>query len=224
MPSNPEPAWGAGQRVDRQPSSLSSTGITPVIATGVFVRLLEAHFADPANIRNSQLRAFLWADSDTDIDPLTTRINILPGYKYDTRLLEQSPSVFVKRDECMAAKFNLAGKATTHLEQNGNYRGENHLRVIRGAHSILCCAKGALNSETIAEEVFYRMLEYSPVIQDDLKFGDFEVKSMAPAVKMEDDKDYFVTQVTLVWQIVHSWVLQPIAPILKKVSSSVNIL
>ena len=218
-----EPVWGTSQDVEFDPDSIKSTDITPTLATGMFVRLLEAHFADPNNIRNQQIKSYLWADNDTDAAAITTKIKIAPGYKYDVRALEMSPAIYVRRDAVMSTKFSMGGKALTHLEANGNYRGETYLRVISGSHSLHCVAKGAFNSESIAEEVFYRMMEYTPSIKEDLKFGEFEVKSFSPCKKMEDDKDYFVTQVDLVWQIIHVWELLPISPILKSVRITSNV-
>jgi hypothetical protein len=211
-----EPVWTNSQEVEFDPSSIKSTDITPTIATGIFVRLLEAHFSDQNNIRNQQIKDYLWADNETNQD-ITTKIKIVPGYKYDPRALEMSPAIYVRRDAVMSNKFSIGGKALTHLEPNGNYRGDMYLRALSGTHSIHCVAKGAFNSESLAEEVFYRMMEYTPSIKQDLMFGEFEVKSLSPVKKMEDDKDYFVTQVDLIWQVIHVWELLPIAPILKSV-------
>jgi hypothetical protein len=147
----------------------------------------------------------------------------LPAYKYETRLIDQSPSIFVKRESVTANRISIQGKALTHRAKNGNYEGETYVRLLSGAHSILCYAKGGLNSEVLAEEVFFRLLEYTACIEDDLMFSDLDVAELSPPTKVQEDKDYFVTRVGLTWKQIYTWKLKPISPILKKVNVSAGL-
>lgn len=218
MGSAPEPVWGTPQNTWVDDSALASLPLKGSLITGMLLRLLESHFNDANNIKDDKLKAYLWADSDPSSTPLNTKIFIGLSEEYDAKNIEKRPALLVKRNEIGSQKVSLAGKAITHLETNGTYRGEHYLRMVSGTHLIICVADGSTAVDRMAEEVFYRLLEYGPSIKEDLKFSEFEPLGYGPAeeFKVSGEKNYMV-RISVKWATIHSWELLPISPILKKV-------
>lgn len=218
MPTLPEPTWTAPPMPTwTDASALCSTGIRPTIVTGIILRLLQYHFSNPKNIQDPVLQNSLF-----EIDPKTgtiigSRIRVKAMYEMDVRNLEQKPAILVRRGPADATKFPLMSKSITHLEANGNYRGEDYYVPIQATHLITCLAEGGMAADRLGEEVFYRMLEFTPAIKNDIKIGDFYVTRMDSPKPLDDSGSTFYVNIQINWNFVHSWTLVPIAPILKKI-------
>ena len=112
----------------------------------------------------------------------------------------------------------MGGKALTHLEENGTYRGEHYLRMVSGSHIIMAIAEGSTAADKLAEAVFYYLMEYTPAIKLDLKLTDVEVTGISTADRFkESGEKQFVVRIGLAWSHLHQWELLPISPVLKKV-------
>lgn len=217
MPILPEPSWGVAQPVEFSPSAICSLGLSPSRITGALVRLLQAHFYDPENIKDPQLKEVRWFSSEPSDYPIQNTLMIEPAYRYTPKTAGQRPVLLVKKGRTEPFKISLAGKTLTHLERNGTYEGEDHIRMVKGSHMIVAGAVTGLASERLAEEVFNRMMEYSPAIKQDLQFTDFEVGAMGDTVPSEDASDLYITPIAISWTYTYSWTLVQVAPILKKV-------
>jgi hypothetical protein len=138
--------------------------------------------------------------------------------EYHARDLENRPGILIKRNEVSFKKFSIRGQALTHLEPDGAYRGEDHIRLVSGSHIIMCVAEGENATDRLAEEVAYRLMHYISCIKEDLKFTEIEVSGISTSERFrESGAKNFVARVGIPWTVTENWTLVPISPILKKV-------
>jgi len=215
-----EPAWTSDpdllQRIDQDQSALCNMRFTPSVITGVLLRLLQAHFSDPANIRDDKLKGLQWQEDLESSNQIQSAIIIAPTYKYDARTLSQRPSILVTRGPVSTDRIAIANKTLTGMS-GGYYLGDKHVRAVMGQHIIRCVSKGAFAAERLGEEVFYRTLEYLPAIKNELPISDIQMGGLGAAKLIDEEQQNFAVDVVVEWKHTHGWTLIPIAPILKKV-------
>lgn len=225
MPTLPEPTWGDSedaQKAYKESSALCNMRFTPSVVTGVFLRVLQAHFSAPDNIRDQKLKALLWKADPPSGDAIDSEILVAPLYMYDLRTLEMEPAVLVGHGELKATKFPMQSSYTLGLNSDGNLEGSQYSVPITGGTVISCVAGTAFAADRLAEEIFYFLLENAPVLLKDFPFSDLDVTSMsAPALVDRDSGERFKVDVGVVWRHIHGWTLKPIAPILKKIGLDV---
>ena len=222
MPTLEEPDWEVDeeliQKAFEDPAALCNMRFTPSIVTGIILRLVQAHFENPDNIRDHKLKQLVWVDDKVSNDSIQSNILIGPLYKYDKRQLQNRPAVLVFRQAAVAQKFPLDSKTLTTLRDNGNFEGERYVVPISCTHVVRCIAKGAFAADRIGEEVFYRLLEYFPAIKQDFPFSNIGITNLNEPKKIGDESnENFVVDIAVQWVHIHGWTLAPIAPILKKV-------
>ena len=228
MPNLNEPPWeqdiAAVQKAYKAGSALCNIRVTPSIVTGILLRIIQSHFYDPENIRDKKLKQLVWHDDNPSQDTIQSQLLIGPLYQYDKRQLQERPAVLVFRQQATTSKFPMESKTLTSLSDNGNFDGEKYVMPVTCTHIVRCCAKTAFAAERIGEEVFYRLLEYTPSIKEDFPFSKFDVVALtAPSEIVEDANENFMVDVAIQWATIHGWTLMPIAPILKKVRTGNSI-
>jgi len=218
MATLPEPTWTDAQEVEFDPSSICSTDTRPSIITGAILTILRDHFSRSTNITDEKLRSFIWLPKSADEDE-QSKIHIEPWHMYDADHLQQRPAAYVSRGAVKVERIGLRDRSLTHLsKRTGNQEGKDMIKLISCRHQVICCsAKSDMVADRLAEEIFYMLLEYGPVIQADLALGGFHVQAMSPSQKIDDDHENFMVGVQILWTNAHSWKLKPIAPILKNV-------
>jgi len=217
MPVLPEPTWTTTQPIELDPSSICSTGVRPSYMTGYLLRLLEAHFANADNIVDANLKSYIWAAKGAA--SIDSKILIEPSDRYEATALQQRPGIYIKRAGVQSQRIMILDKAITHLSRNGNYAGENHVLALVGSHDLMCCARGpdGMAAERLAEEVFYMLLEYGPVIKKDLQANVIQTPMLAAAQKVEEEGQNYAVGIKFQWAFIHAWTLKAIAPILRDV-------
>jgi len=217
MPTLQEPTWKReGQKVFTPLSSLCSTGIRPSIVTGILIRLIQAHFYDVDNIENEKLKTYTW---DPDIEQ--SRLLIKPTYKYDPVTANNRAAIYVEAGDMKTEEYAINNMSTPHLEPNGNFEGILRTIILSGTHEIRCVASECMEATCLGEEVFFRLLEYYPIIRNDLKFSDFKVIVLTRPQQLKESDDHYTCTVRVVWKYAHSWKLDTLAPILKRLSTGV---
>lgn len=222
MPTLDEPNWEVDldvvQKAFTDQSSTCNMRFTPSIVTGILLRLVQAHFANPDNINDDKLKSLVWVDDHPSADGIESNILIGPLYKYDKRQLQQRPAVLIFRQEASAQKFPLDSKTLTSLRDNGNFDGERYVVPVSCTHVIRCIGKSSFAAERIGEELFYRLLECFPAIKQDFPFSNIGITNLATPQKIGDESnENFAVDIAVRWVHIHGWTLTPIAPILKKV-------
>jgi hypothetical protein len=223
----PEPEWPVTpQEAILSCSSVESTGPTPYIMTGIIVKLLQYQFSDPRNITNPILRNISWSSGscegtpteDGGIETSTGNIYIGPAYGQDNASINANPALFVKREPMNVQQISQRNIIIPSVKNiRGPQKGTPHVVNVDGKHSIICKAKTGVEADALAEEVFFRMLNYMTVIQNDFRLGNFIPVGMSDVQEItnEPEKSFFVV-VRLSWAYVYRWLLRLEAPIVKR--------
>lgn len=221
MPILSEPTWQPNlallQKAFDDPSALCNIRFTPSIVTGILLRILQAHFADANNIRDPALKELTWAADDPAGAGIQSKILIIPLHQYDPRQLQQRPALLVLRQAAETHRLPMDSRTLPSLDTKGFFRGDRHLVPITCTHVVRCLAAGAFAADRLGEEVFYRLLEYFPVIKADFPFSDFDVKILNPPQKVDEHSENFAVDVGLPWTHIHGWTLTAEAPILREI-------
>ena len=100
---------------------------------------------------------------------------------------------------------------------NGDKQGDPHNMTIEGKHSIICKGKTVSEADSLAEEVFYRMLHFQTVIRDDFRLGSFQPVGISDVKSsdVEAEKTFYAV-VTLKWAYIYRWALRLEAPVVKR--------
>jgi len=217
------------QVLDPDPSSLCVTGHRPYILTGVFVWLCITHFSSEHNIVDGDLRAHQWRPEDMDAG-VVNGIQIQALTKWNPAQIQYRPAIYVKRNGIKPVRLSIGDKlhgtggrvASPGIRANAYYSmldgGAQFETLLAGSHTLFCIAETGLAAEKLGAEVFYRCLEFSERIRDDLGFYRFRPMELGPVQKLEEDKEHWVAPVVLSHVTNHAWVLRLEAPVLKGVS------
>jgi hypothetical protein len=215
----PEPTWTIPQPVDEQCTSLLATGSTPFILTGILLRLLQYHFADAINITNPFLQPYIWEEGEDpgDTSP-ESKIFIGVDYERNHQVVGQRPALFVSRRPMNTQKVGFKDEVVPGIGKPGAvYKGHKHQIYLIGAHNIVCVGQTGAEAENLAEEVFFRMLHYMPVIREDIRIGSFRVDGISETRERgEDPHKTFVVFVRMSWSTEHRWMIIPETPVLKR--------
>jgi hypothetical protein len=231
-----EPDWTEPLPALDPCSSFEIAGPSPFRITGAMLRLMQYHFADANNIQNLQLQDLLWTTAEgCDEEPVLdncgaptgevipgSKLLIAPHYKRDGLSIQQRPAIFIKREPVTTKQVNAVNRnqTTPHLTKPGmNFEGELHQVYITGRHTIICLASTGSAAEAIAEEVYFRMLQYQSVIRDDLNLGKLWTEGISDVREYPDDpQKSFYAAVTLSWSYTYRWRVIQESPIVKRLS------
>lgn len=218
MPTFIEPTWGTeGQKLDCECSSLDSTGLRPSVITGVLLRWLQWHFCRADNIRDSSLKSYLWTDDET------TKMWILPNFKYDPKLAESRPMILVQDGDMTTKEFGIDHARSAHLDEAGNFKGDSYQVILTGKHAVHCVSREPMEASRIAEEAFFRMLEYHELILREFRFGEFRVAGLSGLAKKDGAADEYFRTIQVLWSFGHMWTMVSEAPVFKKAGIVTNI-
>ena len=231
-----EPDWTEPLPALDPCSSFELAGPSPFRLTGAMLRLMQYHFADPNNIQNPQLQDLLWTTAESCDDEAVvdacghptgevipgSNLLIAPHYKREGLSIQQRPAIFIKREPVVTKQANAVNRnqTTPHLTQPGmNYEGDLHQVYISGRHTIICVGASGSAAEAIAEEVYFRMLQYMTPIRNDLNLGSFFVDGISDVREYPDDpKKSFFAAVTVSWSYTYRWRVIQESPIVKRLS------
>jgi hypothetical protein len=203
-------------------SSLCSTGHTPQILTGAFLRILQNHFSTPSNIEKVSLR-----DNIARLDPedttegvATKGIKIQPVWKWNPKDIELRPAIYIKRNALQTQKLGINDGLTVGLgtDQDGDlqtYKGDYHTVGVLGSHTLFCIGRTGAETEVLAYEVFREMHQFAPVVRRDLKLAKLAVTQMTDVSKLEEYDQNFTAGVVVGWAYFEAWRLKYEAPWLK---------
>jgi hypothetical protein len=249
MQTFPEPNWcDPSQPAEADCSSLVYTGPTPVILTGVFTRLIQYHFSDPNNISNSLLKEYVWTsnpdgcivsgidDGDSQGSSSSgspsgcpeeatlitqgSRILVQPDYVRNNLTVQQRPAILITREPVQAQPISMRNASLPTIDSLAKiYKGQAHQVYISGRHTFLCYGLTGTEAELIASEVFYRMLNYMPLIRDDFRLGKFFVDGSGKIQAINDEHaQIFRVPVTVSWTYTYRWRIIPETPTIKRLA------
>lgn len=224
MPILVEPTWGNPTKSYDDKSALCIIRPTPTVVTGILLQLIRAQFVNADNIVDPKLREYLWVDDDTEGHEVLSKVQIEPSYKVKMNIAQQRPSILVTRGKVSNTEFLINdGPAAFIQPGSGNYEGKEKYCIIEGEHYIESVGRYGMEADRLAEEVFFRMLEYKSVIKTDLNFSEFDVTLLDRLEKVDENHEHYKAVITIKWKFVYSWRLAPVAPVLKQIGQSFNV-
>lgn len=206
-------------------SSLCSTGHTPNIITGAFLRFLMEHFATPNKIENVPLRNNIYrVDPDDTTEGVAPKgVLIDPVYKWNPRDFGQRPAIYIKRNGMQPQRLGINDGLTVGLDRDkdGNmesYKGEYHVVGMAGSHALFCIGRSGAETEVLASEVFREVQHFAPILRKDLKLKKLAIADVSEVNKLDEYAQHFVVALTVAWYYMEKWLLKPIAPWLKSIA------
>jgi len=198
MGNYPEPSWGTSQEGVEPTSYFYKKDINAFELTGVIVRLLQYHFADPDNIDNDLLKGYIWDEDDT-----VSKLIIGPEYLRNDKTNLKKPSIFIKRKDVQATAL---GELRRHVvKSNGTQLNQpNYWRHLTGKFILSCEGSTGGEAEAIGQEVFDRIMFFSPTIEQDFRLDSFNVSGQGE-VQYRKEHSLFIAPVVLTWQKIPSW-------------------
>jgi hypothetical protein len=206
-------------------SSLCSTGHTPQILTGAFLRIVEQHYSTASNIEKAALKDnIVRLDPDDTTDGLAEKgIVIQPIYKWNPAELNHRPAIYIKRNEFRVQRYGINDGLTVGLgrDEEGNLetlRGDYHTVGVLGSHTLFNIGRTGAETEVLAYETFRELQQFAPAIRRDLKLARLAVTNVTEVQKLEEYDQHFVIGVVIGWAYFEKWRIIPEAPWLKSLS------
>lgn len=203
-------------------SSLCSTGHTPQILTGIFLRVLQNHFANPDYIEQLALRdnVLQLKPEDTLEGIPETGILIEPIYKWNPVDFGKRPAVYIKRNSLQTQRIGINDGLTVGLskDEDGNFNtfeGEYHVIGVLGSHTLFCIGRTGAETEVLAYEVFRELQQFAPIIRQDVFLKKLGVTQVTELSKLEEHDQHFVVGVVVGWAYFEKWRIVADAPWLK---------
>lgn len=204
------------QTVDEEVSSLCTSGVPPLILTGVFLQLLRQHFADPDEIEHPSLKDNIWTP-----DPETSKIVINPAWALEIAELMNRPAITIRRQPVSTRILGLNNRHQGgHIEPDGM---EFYETQHASGHILFAVARTGAEAEILGTEIWKQLLHFGPVIRKDLKLARFQVMELSEVGKLEESTEHWATAVSVFTGFYERWQLVPEAPILKTLGINLKI-
>lgn len=218
----PEPAQNPTLIDLSEFSSICSTGHTPQILTGAFLKILENHFSNASYIEDAALRDNIvhTQPDDTTEGVIETGILIEPVYKWNPAQLGKRPAIYIKRNPIKTQRYGINDGLTTGLgtDDDGQLetlRGDYHTLAVVGSHTMFCVGGKGSETEILSYEVFRELVQFGPAIRKDLKLHKLGVTEVTDVSRIEEYDQHFVAGVVVGWAYFETWRIIPDAPWLK---------
>lgn len=216
------------QFIDTEPSALCTIGRPPLVITGLLLWIIRRHFSNAQWIVDPQLKQYVWSKEPTESKIMVESIAQWPGAP--TQTMQMRPAVFVKRNTYGRVKMGIGDRyqgikagvdISADIEDNAFDAGTRFEVLIAGSHTVYCLGGTGAEAETVGTEVFFELLEFTPLIRRDLGFNKFQVMEMAGISKLEESKEHWVVPVSVTYAFNHVWTLTEDAPRLKGITLTV---
>lgn len=192
------------------PSSIDTTGFSPIIITGILVQLLRQFFSSRDQILNPVLKDNVWSP-----DLNSTGILIESVTKLKIEDLERRPAILVKRNAHKAMQNMIAyGEEAADLKRPGE--GITYNQVWVGSSTIFGIGRNAAEAEVLAEEASGSLRQYAPLIRGDFSFLRFSVLEIGPAGKLQESQEHFAVPVTFGYGYWERWTVAQESPVVMK--------
>lgn len=222
--------------VDAEPSALCTIGRPPIVLTGAILWVLRQHFADADNIVNAGLKTRIWRPGVEDVGDtrgsgiMIEAITRWPGPQ--TQTLQKRPAVLVKRNTYNVSRIGIGnryqGSSTPSIDKSKVFcdyaigSGTQYGVQIVGSHTMFCIGGTGAEAEELGTEVFFELLEFGPVIRQDLDLVRFDAAGLGALARLEESKENWVSPVVVSWVFNHDWVLRREGLPLKTVALSAS--
>lgn len=189
-------------------SNWCSIAPKPHLMTGFFREWFINHFANSDNIEAKELRGKLWkAVPATDIV-----IESITQWRPD--LTQKKLAIIIKRNDWQPQRISIDDRLHGGLPTSAN---REHSILIAGSHTFFCLAGKGTEAEILAAEVYREMMQFGPIIRDELDLKRFSLVSVGSLFELEEWKETYGVPVTVSYVADENWTLVPQAPVLKRI-------
>ncbi len=185
----------------------------PQIMTGLFVELLQRHFADSRKIEQNKLRELIWQDNPA------TNILIESVWRWDPATTNKRPAVIVKRNGYRFQRVGI-GDNRQQLQPADEAGHPSYWAPWLGSHTLFCIGGSGAQAEILGSEVQREMTQFAPVIRESLGLIRLEVSDVGPVSLLEEAQDNFAVPVNVAYAYAEAWMIRQEAPRLKTLSLS----
>jgi hypothetical protein len=210
-------------------SAMCSEPVNPLNLTGSLIWILREHFRHPDKLRMPNLKDYLWDENDQ-----LSKIKITSGTEWDPKVLMQRPAIVVRREAWTTGKLGIGDskyQGGSPISEERMASGQTKIVdssnkyeiMIAGSHTLFCVAGTGAEAETLGTEVFLQLIEFGPVMRQEFSLGEFMVKAMGPAGKLEESHEHWGVPVQVVYGKTHSWSLRKVGPTLKGLSINTTV-
>ncbi len=195
---------------DIQP--LCSTGLSPAIITGVIMRLLANHFAEPGLIMDPDLRQYVWNPKAEQ-----SKIRIVSNTRFDPKAEGRLPALIVKRGPMKSDRKMIDDRvgARTIAEQQAGII--NYSRFMTGTSRVFVVSERDGEAEALAMEVFDTLSFISNEIVARLPFHEFQVMNLGELGVLEAMGNKIGVPIDLQFTFEYAWAIKPLAPLVKNI-------
>jgi hypothetical protein len=189
-------------------SSWCSIAPRPHLMTGFFREWFINHFSKAENIEAKELRGKLWkAIPSTDLV-----VESITQWRPD--LTQKRLAIIIKRNDWQIQRVGIDDR----LQGSDNINGTvEYSTLISGSHTLFCLAGKGTEAEILAAEVYREMIQFGPVIRQEMGLQRFMVVSVGALFELEESKENYGVPVTVSYVTSESWQLVPQAPVLKRI-------
>lgn len=210
-PTNPQAA--AKRTVQERGVSvkaLCELGMRPVMITGLIRDQLIKHFGHQSQIEEPDLRQLIWRPDER------TGIVIESIYRWRGALANKRPAVVIKPNTRTCMPYSIGNK--TGLNGQGNYE---HAVLWIGSHTLFCLNGSGASAEILGGEVQSEILQFAQGVIEYLGLFKLSVSEVGGVALLEEDKQTYVSPVTVVWAYEERWTLERESLKLRKIPLSV---
>lgn len=189
-------------------SNWCSIAPRPHLMTGFFREWFINHFVNPDNIEAKELRGKLWrALPNTDIV-----IESISQWRPD--LTQKRLAIIIKRNDWQVQRISIDDRLHGSISLTGV---REHSALISGSHTFFCLAGKGTEAEILAAEVYREMMQFGPVIRNELGLKRFVLVSVGSLFELEESKENYGVPVTVSYVADENWRIIQQAPVLKRI-------
>jgi hypothetical protein len=164
------------------------------------------------------LEGYVWRPDNRE-----TRIQIQDVWKLNLQDVDRRPGLYVKRNALrprkLAINHGMGNGART--DRQGNLiriDGKPHTVTILGSHTIFCVGRAGAEAEVLGQEVFELLLQFGPLLRQELKFQSFEMVECGEVSTLEESNTHYAVPVVVGYAFARSWIIEKVAPWLKVIA------
>lgn len=196
-------------------ATICRAGMTPRVVTGLLLRTIKNHFADPDLILDPKLQKYVWNQDSTK-----SKIRIVQNAYFDAKSAGQFPAIIVGRGNLESKRVSMDDKAQSVDDPRAMAMAgiSKYVRFHIVSYTVTCVAENIGEADDLAMEVFDTLSYLSPMMTERLPFHDFQVVGMGALGALTDTGTQLAVPVQLTMAYEYAWTLQPLAPRLKTLS------
>lgn len=218
--------WGPHDARKRASTLCSRGPEQPLVLSGICLNLAREVFSSAVQIDEAKLGGIIY-----DPDETKTKIRMGMTYTFNAQNIQQLPAIYVKRGPVSRRRISIGdsyisgGQAERGLQLGRDSSVDNFESfavLLLSGYTWFCVGKSGEMAESIAAELWLRLVEWAPKIREDLGLTRFEVMDMGEVQQLEEADTHWVVPVSAAIAHQYKWQMRPIGPKLK--AADVNVI